>query len=450
MNKLPEKFTIPEERIPKPFNHGVYNDCVAITLTKILEVINYIKTQQYRYLSKGYMYGRNNRPDKKQGGMDYTYTLNMLLCRGSVPLELCPIRDEMPVIREKLEKLTNISELDQVAQDYKIVSWEKIEGNIYKFENIKKYLYEKKMPLAGNKRGSIQHCVVIVGWDKDKIIYQDHDKDGKLRTISHNSINSAYYIDGGIDKMSSFKSYNICEFEKYIKSLKLSRRISRVQLHHTYSPSYGQFTGNNHSELQDCMRSYHIKTKGWSDIAQHFTIFPDGKILSGRSMEMIPAGINGANTGAVCIECLGNFDCGCDAMTKEQKTAIIAAVKILLDKFSLNAKDAIIYHSWWSAGGTALGDYIKGKSVKSCPGTNFFGGNSKSAFEKNLLPLIEKYTKEEKCVLLEVTEINDIVWELTNAKIVTDAKLWMKKCAEDKNVYWLCRKMANHLRGTLK
>ena len=44
---------------------------------------------------------------------------------------------------------------------------------------------------------------------------------------------------------------------------------------------------------------------------------------------------------------------------------------------------------------------------------------------------------------------NDIVWELTNAGIITDGKLWMQKCAEDKNVYWLCYKMANKLRGTL-
>ena len=34
-------------------------------------------------------------------------------------------------------------------------------------------------------------------------------------------------------------------------------------------------------------------------------------------------------------------------------------------------------------------------------------------------------------------------------KIITNGELWMKKCEEDINVYWLCRKMANKLRGTL-
>lgn len=256
--------------------------------------------------------------------------------------------------------------------------------------------------------------------------------------------------------MSNFKSYNKDEFKNYITSLSVSRRISRVQLHHTYSPSYSQFTGSNHTALQTGMRNYHIKTNGWSDIAQHFTIFPDGAIMTGRSMEMIPAGIKGANSGAVCIECLGNFDRGGDIMTDAQRDAVAAAVKILLDKFGLDAKTAVVYHGWWTSGGTALGDYVASRSVKTCPGTNFFGGNSRSAYEKNLLPLIVNYGKttpqpdtlQEK-PLKAVESVNDIVWELSNAGIITDSPLWMKKCEEDVNVYWLCRKTANYLRGTL-
>lgn len=249
--------------------------------------------------------------------------------------------------------------------------------------------------------------------------------------------------------MSNFKSYNIEQFRKYVESLNISRVINRLQLHHTYSPSYKQFTGSNHAALQTAMRNCHIKTNGWSDIAQHFTIFPDGVIMSGRSLEMVPAGIKGANSGAICIECLGNFDKGGDAMTKEQQEAIVAVVKILLDRFSLSAKDCITYHGWWTSGGKYLGDYIPSKSSKSCPGTNFFGGNTRSSYENNLLPLIENYTHADKSVLKSVSEINDIVWELMNAGIVTDGKLWLHKCSEDKNVYYLCCKMANYLRGTL-
>lgn len=253
------------------------------------------------------------------------------------------------------------------------------------------------------------------------------------------------------EKEMSFKKFDVNGFKKYMEDLKVERKIERIQLHHTYSPSYAQFKGNNHDALQKGMRNYHVNTNGWADIGQHLTIFPDGVIMTGRRFDAMPAGIFGANAGAICIECLGNFDKGGDVMTEAQKTAIVAAVKILLDKFKLKAEDDVVYHAWWTSSGSDLGDYVKGKSAKTCPGTNFFGGNTLTAYENNLMPLIKNYGKEEKAVeLKEVTEINDIVWELTNAGIITDGKLWLKKCEEDTNVYWLCRKMANKLRGTLK
>ena len=240
------------------------------------------------------------------------------------------------------------------------------------------------------------------------------------------------------------KSFDIIGFENYIKEISLKRKIKKIQLHHTYSPSYKNFTGNNHEELQKGMRNHHIKINGWADIAQHFTIFPDGIIMTGRSLDTNPAGIYGANTGAICIECIGNFDSGADEMTKEQKNAIIGTVKILLDKFSLKAESDVTYHAWWSADGREIGDYVKGHSIKSCPGTDFFGGNTLTAYEKNLMPLIKNFKSN---AISEITSINDIIWELGNAGIISDSRLWIKKSEEDINVYWLCRKMANRLRG---
>ena len=244
--------------------------------------------------------------------------------------------------------------------------------------------------------------------------------------------------------MSNFKKYTTAEFDQYIKSTQILRKISKIQLHHTYLPNYKQFTGDNHISLQESMRKCHINTNGWSDIGQHFTIFPDGITVSGRSLEMVPAGIKGANTGAIAIECIGNFDRGGDTMTQAQKNAIVSAIKSLVKKFSLAPESDIIYHAWWTSNGKNLGDYSASKSCKTCPGTSFFGGNTRKAFEENLLPLLSVDTPLES-----VDKINDIVWELINAEIVTDGKLWLKKCEEDINVYHLCRKMANYLRGTL-
>lgn len=242
--------------------------------------------------------------------------------------------------------------------------------------------------------------------------------------------------------MSELQKYSVEEFRQYINSLNISRRICLIQLHHTYMPCYKQFTGDNHTALQVGMRNCHIKNNGWSDIGQHFTIFPDGVIMSGRSMEKIPAGIKGANTGAICIECIGNFDLGGDVMTEVQKEAIVSAVKILLEKFRLNPKEAIAYHGWWTASGTKIGDYKKGKSAKTCPGTDFFGGNTREAFENNLLPLLEACGEKDS----KDKEVREIVTSLSSVGILTDTALWVKKCREDKNVYWLCKKMESHIK----
>jgi hypothetical protein len=249
--------------------------------------------------------------------------------------------------------------------------------------------------------------------------------------------------------VKQFKTFDIADFKKYISNIKISRKIKLIQLHHTYSPSYSHFNGKNHQALQNNMRNYHMKSNGWADIGQNLTIFPDGVILLGRELNIAPAGIKGANSNGICIECLGNFDKGGDTMTEAQKLSIIAVTKILLDKFGLKAIDNVTYHAWWSADGREIGDFVKGASAKTCPGTNFFGGNGLTAYRNNLQPLIENYGKE-KAVILESG--NDIVWELMNGKYkieiieveraikaIDDAKKNANFCS----LYWILHKLVN-------
>jgi len=47
----------------------------------------------------------------------------------------------------------------------------------------------------------------------------------------------------------------------------------------------------------------------------------------------------------------------------------------------------------------------------------------------------------------ELTEVNDICWELGRRNIITDKELWLKKLKEDKNSYYLARKALNYMRG---
>ena len=247
----------------------------------------------------------------------------------------------------------------------------------------------------------------------------------------------------------AFKKFTIPEFQKYIDGIQLTRRIKWIQLHHTYSPNYKNFNGKNHQILQQNMKNYHVKSNGWADIGQNLTIFPDGVIMLGRDLNVAPAGIKGANSNGICIECVGNFDVGGDKMTEAQTKSIVAVTKILLDKFNLNSYDNVTYHCWWSDDGREIGDYYKGVSVKTCPGTNFFGGNGLTAYRNNLQPLIENYGKEEK-VMLETG--NDIVWELMHGKHkieITEVQRAIKaiddakKNAKFSSLYWILYKLVN-------
>lgn len=196
------------------------------------------------------------------------------------------------------------------------------------------------------------------------------------------------------------------EFKEWLDKQKVTRSITRLQVHHMDSPNYNTWKTTdekyykNNKELgrTKALDDYGKQTWKYSDghghyIAQHFNIFPNGKITTGRNLNSTPVGIKGWNTNAICIEIYGCFDKGKDIMTKEQKKAVIFVYALLANKFGIS-KDAngIRPHCWFTASGTYLGGYDSSKSAKTCPGTNFMGfGNTKKAFNSNFYPLIKEY-----------------------------------------------------------
>jgi SH3-like domain-containing protein len=186
---------------------------------------------------------------------------------------------------------------------------------------------------------------------------------------------------------SGFTLMSIQEFETWIDALRLARTILTIQEHHTFSPAYAQFNGSNHFALQQGMKSYHVTHNGWSDIGQHFTTFPDGSIMTGRSLETSPACIVGQNAHAICIEHVGNFDKGKDAMTPAHRDTIIRITATLCSRFHLPVNtNSIVYHHWFDL---STGERNNGaKNNKSCPGTGFFGGNKVADCVANFLPLV--------------------------------------------------------------
>ena len=206
----------------------------------------------------------------------------------------------------------------------------------------------------------------------------------------------------GDDTMSTtkygFTKMTPAEFKTWIHK-QGNYKYTGLQVHHTWMPDYSCFykaDGKHEDELtrQYNTQQYHKKTNGWGDIAQHFTIFPNGAIVTGRKLSNTTAiGIKGWNNNKICIEIYGNFDKGKDVMTKEQKDAVITVYGELCKKFKITPSISTIRcHAWFTAGGTYLGDYNKSKSAKTCPGTNFMGfGNSKEAIRDNFIPLIQNY-----------------------------------------------------------
>ncbi|MFA5354215.1 MAG: N-acetylmuramoyl-L-alanine amidase [Thermodesulfovibrionales bacterium] len=168
---------------------------------------------------------------------------------------------------------------------------------------------------------------------------------------------------------------------------RITRRITHIQNHHTWRPDYRNFTGNNHFALLEGMEHYQMTERGFSEIAQNLTTFPDGQVAVCRYFDRIPAGIKGANQFGLCIEHVGNFDVGGDLMTEEHKDGIVGLNALLCRTLKLiPSTDTIIYHHWYDL---TTGKRTNGTGqTKTCPGTNFFGGNTVEAAETHFIPQI--------------------------------------------------------------
>ena len=208
---------------------------------------------------------------------------------------------------------------------------------------------------------------------------------------------------------NGFTLLNKNEIASYLAKQKVTRKITRLQVHNTFLPDYTTWEKTDkkvfsepHFGRAQSLDDYGKKTWGYSDghghyTAQNFTVFPDGKIIVSRNLNSKPIGIKGWNDGALCIEIYGNFDKGKDIMNTSQKKAVIYLYGELCKRFKIPVDTAHIRpHCWFTAGGTYLGKYNSSRSAKTCPGTNFWGvGCSPSGFNKFLTDIKEYVNGKE-------------------------------------------------------
>ncbi|MEC0127162.1 peptidoglycan recognition protein family protein [Paenibacillus pabuli] len=132
------------------------------------------------------------------------------------------------------------------------------------------------------------------------------------------------------------------EFKVWLDKQNITRKIDKLQVHHTASPNYStrqMINGIAKQDVWKClegMRSYHL-SQGWSGTGQNITVLEDGRIAISldRDLNKTPAGIKGANTGALCIEIIGNFDQGGDTMTAIQKQTVVHLYACLALKLNI-------------------------------------------------------------------------------------------------------------------
>ncbi|MGH9893584.1 MAG: caspase family protein, partial [bacterium] len=111
-----------------------------------------------------------------------------------------------------------------------------------------------------------------------------------------------------------FHQLTLEQFVELLDKFPFERKIESVHMHHTWRPNRSQYRGLSTIES---MWAFHTTGQGWSDIAQHISIAPDGSIWTGRNWNQPPASAKGFNgnaaAGPFMFETIGDFDRGKDA-----------------------------------------------------------------------------------------------------------------------------------------
>lgn len=143
------------------------------------------------------------------------------------------------------------------------------------------------------------------------------------------------------------------QFASAVSNFRWRPAKAEVHVHHTWRPNHAQYQGERSIVA---MWEFHTRERGFSDIAQHISIAPDGVIWTGRDWNASPASaLNHNHAGVFMFETIGDFDVGKDPLTGEQLQKVLFVTAIIAQKFGvLDSK--IRFHNEMSS--------------KSCPGSS--------------------------------------------------------------------------------
>ena len=151
-------------------------------------------------ISEGYTYGTCRQESSKSEGMIVTDALKYLTEKGTVPKKMFNYLNEMPDIKNIVNKYP---ELKEEALNYRIKGYVTMpsEKNA-KTRAMKDALMKYRVPLVAvaPKKFGERHCICIVGWDDTKNAWimknswgKDWENNG-VGIISQNDISSEVYL----------------------------------------------------------------------------------------------------------------------------------------------------------------------------------------------------------------------------------------------------------------
>jgi len=112
---------------------------------------------------------------------------------------------------------------------------------------------------------------------------------------------------------SKIEQVTLPELWRILDAAPAKRRRDEIILHHTWSPTAGQYKGRPTWAAID---GYHEKTRGWSDIGYHIGVAPDGTIWLLRPIQAAGAHCVDHNSYGIGVVMLGNYDKGKDDPAK--------------------------------------------------------------------------------------------------------------------------------------
>jgi hypothetical protein len=149
-----------------------------------------------------------------------------------------------------------------------------------------------------------------------------------------------------------FINLTLEQFAERLRTFQFARPVTAVHMHHTFRPRQVDYRG---LPTIEAMFKFHTETNGWSDIAQHLSIAPDGTIWTGRDWNSTPASATGFNKGVFMFETIGDFDTGKERLEGPQLRSVVGVIALVQHKLGLPV-ESLHFHREFT-------------DQKTCPGT---------------------------------------------------------------------------------